>query len=154
MEGANNSTAFTDSSYAPVSVARVDNVMISTAQSKWAGKSSAFFDGAGDALVAANQIGIRDFPEPGQIHTIEGWFRLSQFISPRSFLFGVWGPGQTGWTLDIEPQGVGTLVRFFLSKDHAGTVTDQIDMPLNTWHHIALVNNGTLIRLFLNGTLV
>ena len=80
MDGANNSTTFTDRSYSPKTVTAFGNAKISTAQSKFGGASAAF-DGSGDYIEFDRgtdlQFGAGDF-------TIEGWVNLNSFASYQS----------------------------------------------------------------------
>jgi hypothetical protein len=71
MDGADNSTTFTDSSPTAHTVTRSGDAKISTTQSQFGG-ASAYFDGTGDYLTVANSeafnFGSGDF-------TIDCWIR-------------------------------------------------------------------------------
>lgn len=71
MDGANNSTTFTDNSSLALPVSVFGDAKISTSQSKFGG-SSGLFDGNGDYLQATSSgftFGTDDF-------TVEGWMYL------------------------------------------------------------------------------
>lgn len=113
---------------------------------------SAYFDGSGDGLVVNNPTSATVFNRltaSGVVNTIEFWLYLNAFTSPRAFLCGSWArlPGETGWTYDIDTSG-----DIFVTQNGAGpTVSLSTKITTGVWQHLAFVNNGTLITIYLNG---
>ena len=143
MDGANGSTTFTDNSANALAVTPVGNTQISTTQSKYGG-ASAYFDGAGDSLTASGSAG--QFAFGANPFTIEFWL-YAQNVTTRQGLysnninssgglnsgpvFAIRGLGSTG------KLGVGNVGQ----ADRVETSDNAI--LINTWHHIALVREGT-----------
>jgi hypothetical protein len=108
---------------------------------------SAYFDGTGDGLTvpanAAFSLGTNSF-------TIECWsYGLSN---------------ATSGTLIGQNDGSNVLPSFQIRRNASGTITAGIYVAttlvsivtttatsLSTWYHVALVRNGTILRLYLNG---
>jgi hypothetical protein len=80
FDGSDGSTTFTDESGAAHALTAVGNVQVDTAQSKFGG-ASGLFDGAGDAITAADSaawhFGTGDF-------TVEAWVRFSRVLPLQS----------------------------------------------------------------------
>jgi hypothetical protein len=144
MDGANGSTNFVDSGPNALTVTAVGNAQISTAQSKFPGGSSGYFDGAGDSLTVSGSAG--QFAFGTNPFTIEFWL-YAQDLTTRQGLysnninssgglnsgpvFTITGVGSTG------KLGVGNVGQ----ADRVQTGNNAI--LINTWHHIALVREGT-----------
>ena len=143
MDGANGSTTFTDNSSNALSVTAVGNAQISTTQSKYGGASGTF-DGAGDSVTITGSGG--QFAFGTSPFTIEFWL-YAQNVTTRQGLysnninssgglnsgpvFAITGVGSTG------KLGVGNVGQ----ADRVATSNNAI--LINTWHHIALVREGT-----------
>jgi hypothetical protein len=94
MDGANNSTTFTDSSLTPKAVFANGNAKISTAQSKFGG-SSALLDGTGDYLSLAHNSG---FSIESSDFTLEAWvYRSTSNVLHNILNKRVSTPPQSGW---------------------------------------------------------
>jgi hypothetical protein len=139
MEGANNSTTFTDKSYSPKTVTAYGNAKISTAASKFGG-SSAAFDGNGDYIEfdrgADLQFGAGDF-------TIEGWVNLNSFASYQS-VFG-------GYDIGFDIQNSTTLVVGYNAMGGGFMSRTVSTMSTGTWYHWAMSKTAGTFRLFWNG---
>jgi len=62
-------------------------------------------------------------------------------------LCGSWA-SSVGWTYDVNTSG-----DIFISTDGSGpTVTLSSKITTGTWQHLAFVNDGTNIKIYLNGT--
>jgi hypothetical protein len=139
MDGANNSTTFTDRSYSPKTVTAFGNAKISTAQSKFGG-ASAVFDGNGDYIEfdrgADLQFGAGDF-------TIEGWVNLSSLASYQS-IFG-------GYDIGLDVQNSTTLVVGY-NAIGGGLMSRTVPtISTGTWYHWAMSKTSGTFRLFWNG---
>ena len=149
-DGTNGSTTFTDSGPSPKTATPSGNAQISTAQSKVGGASMSF-DGSGDYLTIPTST---DF-DLGNIYTIEFW------IKPTSLGGGVlhrgfYTSGTSTWA------GLAFSIRFVSNNLRCyfygtTTATEQyIDAPgivVNGWTHVAMVRNGTVGTVYVNGVL-
>ncbi len=134
-DGANGSTTITDSSPTPKMVTAVGNAQISTAQSKFGGSSLAF-DGTGDRFtVAVSQqldMGIGDF-------TYEMWVYRVATSNNQTLLDHNYATAP-----NVTIQANGTTRRWAVYLNGALTlVSEGSDHTLSTWHHYALVRNGS-----------
>lgn len=148
MDGANNSTAFSDASPLNLPATHNGNAVISTAQSKF-GSASAYFDGDGDYLSIPNNSGTQLGTGP---FTIEAW------VYPTSMAGGVIieqavideGYGNNiGWgfyTYNGNLHFGDSMGQIFMSS----SLTNPI---FNRWAHVSLVGNGSDIRMYVDGVL-
>jgi hypothetical protein len=153
MNGANNSTTFTDSSRHAHTVSRFGNTIISTAQSKFGG-SSAYFDGVGDYLsIAANSLFL---PLANEDFTVEAWVYLTQ--TPGATSSQIVGTGEWGtnsdWVLLVNSS---RQPWFYINSSPGRILTATSNaIQLNTWNHIAASRYGTgtnNLKLFVNGAI-
>jgi len=159
MEGANNSTTFTDSTNTPRTVTAYGNAKISTTEYKF-GSSSADFDGNGDYLRIPYDAGfdLSSVNSNGASanananSTIEGW------VNPRvTSAQTIISKGQSGFDYNFELRiHNSTTLRFV---GHYGAVDVAVPtITTGTWHHFAVVGvpsaggSGTLY-FFWNGVL-
>jgi hypothetical protein len=133
----------------------IGDAKVSNAVKKY-GAGSMYFDGSGDGLVTLPLVSTyyNNMTNPGSqyINTIEMWIYPTTLTSPRGHLIGAW-TGSNGWTYDIDTSG-----RIFISNNGAGTtmtsMTGAAAITTNAWQHLAFVNDGTDIKIYLDGTLV
>lgn len=131
----------------------IGDAQISSAQAKW-GSTSIAFDGTGDSLpvIGASPFGLyNQLVNANRVNTIEMWLYVTAFTSPRAFLVGSWvaTPSNAGWTYDVDTSG-----NIFLARDSGGgTITLTNKITSGAWQHIAIVNDGTNIKIYRNGTL-
>ena len=148
LEGANNSTTFTDSSSIPKPVTRYGNTIISTAKSKW-GNGSAYFDGVGDYL---------NFPvslSNTLSFTLECWFSATNYTlqsGPSCALFGKLPTGAPAGRWYFGVNNTGVLTVWCGPTGYNGIIVFPNDAA---WHHAALVLDVTLnnMRIYLDGVL-
>ena len=147
MDGANNSTTFTDSSLTPKAVFANGDAKISTAQSKFGG-ASGVFDGTGDYIKTPSNAAFAF--ETGDF-TVETWVRFTSLGSYQSVVTTRTGAVSvtTAWSLGATSTGAVYLyTNGFVAASATGLVTT------GTWYHLAVARSGTTARLFLDGTLV
>lgn len=140
MDGANNSTTFTDSSLNALTVTANGDAKISTAQSKFGG-ASAYFDGTGDYLTLADSAG---WDLPGNF-TIEAWVKASAtgfgpILSTRDTgaavnpVLYLWGTGVLAWYYNT-----------------AARITGTTNIVGGNFYHVAVCRSGNSTCLFVNG---
>lgn len=137
-DGANNSTAFTDSSSSARSITANGNIKISTDQSQWGG-SSIYCDGSGDFL-SFPAINIAS----GDDCTLEAWVRAASTSD-----LAIFGHSNTG--ANIQPLSIlgGTISAFW-----AGSQVTIGAVSADAWTHLAITRASGVIRAFVGGTLV
>jgi hypothetical protein len=121
----------------------VGNAQIDTAVKKY-GTGSLEFDGTGDWLIVPNstdiQLGTGNF-------TIEFWVYLNATGAARGFVGK--GGASTGWLVSLVSTNT---VRFTYGSS---TITSTGTLSGSTWHHIAVVREGTgsnQTKIYINGT--
>lgn len=135
-DGADGSTAFSDSSSNAFAITVGGNAQIDTAQSKFGG-ASALFDGTTD-FINLPTSSILNLPDD---LTIEFWLRPN-----------VWGSSihlVNGSNFTIQRFETNNLVVYDGSNRDLGSVP-----ATGTWHHLALVRSGmgtNNCRVYLNG---
>lgn len=148
FDGPNAGTSFTDDSSAEKVITRLGTPTIRTDQSRF-GDSSGLFNGSNDYLTIAGAgmaVGSRDF-------TIECWVRMLSFGSGiRSF----WGHRSSSSAIGgALLTHTGASIRLYIARSNSfwqiQDVAPGLNLSLNTWHHVALVRDGTTIRTFLDG---
>jgi hypothetical protein len=147
--GTNGATTFVDESPVGATLTRVGNTQISTAQSKFGG-SSALFDGAGDAITAADAAGVHF--GAGQF-TVEAFVRFAT-APTNSSVISRWSGinGDNSWALYLTS----SALRFTFWD--AGSVqhnTDSAWSPsANTWYHVAADrDSGGIVRTYVDGVM-
>lgn len=144
MQGANNSTTFTDER--AHTVTPVGNAKISATQSQFG--SSAYFDGSGDyySIPATS-----DFNLGSGAMTIEFWvYRVSGPTYSRVLMFGPNG-SSSSCQLNLTSDG---SVWFFpaVGSPASGYSVGAGSYTLNTWQHIAIVQEtATMFAIYVNG---
>lgn len=149
MDGANNSTTFTDTSINQFTVTANGGAKISTVQSKFGGTSGAF-DGNGDNLSIADNAA---FEFGGGDFTIEMWAYVTANKGYQAFMNKSHTAADgSGWILYTETDN---NVYFRAGNSGSWTVAlNSATIPtLNTWQHYAVTRNGTTWRLFIDGVL-
>jgi YD repeat-containing protein len=155
-DGANGPTAIVDSSPNPKNVAVVGGAAIGTAQSKFGG-SSLFFDGVDASNTAITLADSPDFHFPGA-YTVEFWIRPSSFKANAWLFFQAnQTTGSVPAPLQINLTTAGLVWVYGSSDNVSWLFTDGFKsttaLPLATWSHVALADDSTTARLFINGVL-
>jgi hypothetical protein len=152
MDGTDASTVFEDDNGLRVKrgITAVGNAQVDTAQSKFGG-SSALFDGTGDYLTTPFDSIIDNFSLATQPATIECWVRFNSvsgvqtIMSTRRATFG-----NFGWQLTLRGDS-GTVFEFLIAGVQAPRSTTTAS--INTWYHVAVTNDGSNLKLWINGNL-
>jgi hypothetical protein len=151
--GANNSTSFVDSSANSFAISRFGNTKISTADSKYGG-SSAFFDGSGDYLSAANNaafnFGSGDF-------TIEMWLNPTAPTNwNQKHLFAKRATGSVFGLLCYISRN-STTGRYSVTMNipnaagNGWAISRNVPISFTGWSHFALVRSGNEWSIYIDG---
>ena len=155
LHGNQSGGQFVDSSLSPKTITTVGNTAPGSpggGTPVYPSGNSAFgnaiaFDGNGDALSVAGLSSLSQFTMLGVVATYECWLYLNSLPGSRSFLFGSFGTGDSGWTVDINSSG-----NIFISRNTGGlTLTLSSAFTTGSWQHLAVVSNGTTIVVYRNG---
>lgn len=154
LNGTNGSTSFVDSSKNNFSITAYGNAQISTAQSKFGG-SSAYFDGDGDyirGIISNWDVGVGNEP-----FTIEFWtYRLNTnthvFLSKHGGVTDWNGTDGLQISFFIDSGGVIHFDYWSNGGTLYSSLTDSVSIPINQWVHVAATYDGSITRIFINGT--
>ena len=142
-DGTSGSTTITDSSSNAASVTANGNAQIDTAVKKF-GTGSIEFDGSGDYL----SINGATYPiDLSGDFTVEFFVRHTNVTASQKYisLGPYFGALSTLMLIDLS-------TNFRLYIDGSNRLSGSAGGPtINTWHHIAVVRNGTSIKYFLDG---
>lgn len=145
MEGANNSTVFTDAKGNAITVHGA--AKISTAQKKF-GSSSAFFNSAGSGSGLKFSSRLMDFAD--RDHTIEFNVYPTVLATGRSLISASWAYQlylNTNGSLSLYVSSSGSSGIYFVNN--LSTAANVI--ATDTMYHVAVSRCGTVWRIFVNG---
>lgn len=121
-----------------------------TAQSNFYG-ASFYFDGTDDRLFSSTSsdytFGTGDF-------TIEGWVHPVANNANKNVFSTNWGANGSILITFSHPSagGAGKFGFFdYTSSGGSSKITTSNAYPINTWHHVAFVRNGTSHKFYING---
>ena len=148
MEGSNNSTTFTDSSKSAHTATSAGGAKIST-DKRIIGTSSAYFDGTDDSITVADH---HDLDLEDGSFTIEFWMNRTDTNSNNGILFKgnrSSGTAGFGWLLGDDNFG------WFYYGNGSITYKDfsSITCENGVWQHVAMVYDGSSLKLYVNGVL-
>lgn len=148
LDGADASTTVTDSSPSARTMTVVGNAQLDTAQVKF-GSASLLLDGTGDYVTAPDSA---DWTFSGNF-TIDCWLRVSSLATFRA-VCGHATDSANRYRLYVYDDG---SLFFNALSSSAAVVQLQSATGLvvtDTWYHVALVRNGNVWTIYLNGTSV
>lgn len=149
MDGFDTSTVFLDNSASAKSITAAGNAQLSTTNPKF-GTACGLFDGTGDYLSVDNHS---DFDFGAGNFTIEMW--VMRQASP-SVVYGLLAKRTSTsnfapFNLELKNTG-GLTAQVSTTGSSWVTINSSSGLSLNTYYHIALVRDGTTLRLFIDGT--
>lgn len=140
--GASGSTTFTDISPSPKTVNANGLAEISTAFNKFGGASLSLYN-YGDYLEISSWS---DVDITGNF-TLELWAYWPSMPNSGICLF-YWGDSTGDYELWCD---AGATLNLKYNKDNSTTITGSTDITRGSWHHVALVKNGTTLTAYLDG---
>lgn len=148
MDGANNSTAFTDLSSTPKAVTANGDAKVSTAQSQFGG-ASLLLDGNGDYLSFPASA---DFAPGTGDFTVECWIRFtsvpsSGYAGIANTMNSLSGGTTTQWHFGYRA-GFGLYLGQHGNATHAYSTWTPVT---DTWYSVAAVRASGTVYLFING---
>ena len=152
MDGANNSTAFTDSEITTKTITGWGNAKISTTQSEFGG-ASANLDGTNSYVSISTSS---DFNVASGNFTVDFWFytlntaRQALWAFTNDIRLGMDYHNQGTRNINIWASSNGTNWDL-INADPGGNGIGTISLTANAWHHIAVVRNGNNWRTYLDG---
>ena len=146
MDGSEFSTLFVDSSSVAKTVTAINGAKITTTQSTFGGASGTF-DGIDDYLTVSDSadwdFGSGDF-------TVDCWVRLND-LSASSTIFSQ-GPdfsNEIDWS--IHPTSNVARIDVYSGGSPLMRLNFDFIPTINTWYHLALVRNGNVWNMYVDG---
>jgi len=154
MQGANNSTTFTDSTGRHTMTAHGD-AKISTAQ-HYIGSSAGYFDGVDDYITTPSDA---DFAWGSGDFTFEAFVRVpatsGTFLLVSNFDATQTSASAFAWTFAMGSTQVESMtIQYKYATSFTANLSSSISMSFDTWHHVAVSRNGNVFRYFIDGVQV
>jgi hypothetical protein len=105
------------------------------------------FDGTND-FITLPDINPISSGTAGQ-YTVETWVKLQSYNSATTWIYGDESAGNGGIIMQIDATGY-----IWTYRAAAGVVTSTAQVPLNTWTHIAFVQDASNLKLYVNGVFI
>jgi len=148
FDGANGSTTIADSSPVANSMTATGTAALTTVNPRFGTASLAnilnFGNGVTTPIVASGplDLSLGDF-------TIEFWVNPSSYVSGTTQAFvSAEVTSVVGWDIVMQGGAAGQFASFQFS---GGSVNSSVNVPLNVWSSIAVVRQGNVFGIFLNG---
>jgi hypothetical protein len=148
MNGNNNS--FFDSSTSTKTVTAVGNVIQSSNQSKWGGKSG-YFDGNIDRLTIPDHESLYF---GNQDYAVEAWLYIPSLnTSGGGYFFSqannISDNNNRQFAFAVNSQGL--LVYWTINGISDQSIVFAVNVPVNQWFHVAFSRTSGILRAYLNG---
>jgi hypothetical protein len=140
MNGSNNSSSFTDSSFNPKTITN-NGPVISTSQSKFGGASGYFSNNYRTGPYTS------DFDLTGNF-TLECWFNSVSFSSGTVLISKDTYGSNYDWSIYMPNS---TTMALYTNGTNSNLTVTVPAMSTNTWHHVAFVRNNGTNTIYLNG---
>lgn len=133
---------------AAVTLTPYGNAQIDTAQSEFGG-ASALFDGTGDYIVPDDTTLGNAISSD---YTFECWARSADATTNAQVIFSCRNTtfGLFGWQLGFRGDLSNDPIQLYYASGNTSIVYN--NPSSNTWYHIAVVNNGGTITMYIDGT--
>jgi hypothetical protein len=150
-EGENDSTTLIDDSPSPKTVTAFGNAKLSNSKRK-IGSTSVVLDGSDSSIMVTSHA---DLNFDSANFTVECWVYRSVYTDS-SVLFSKRNtPTYLGGYTEIFVYFANQYPSFYIGQDGGGwaisNLISSIQAPMTTWTHIALVRNGNVFTLYVNG---
>ena len=145
-DGTDGSTTFTDSSGSAHTVTATGDAQIDTAEKKF-GTGSGLFDGTGDYLTIPNSS---DFNFGTDDWTIEFWCRFTSLTGYQTIFEH--GYNASGGLIIQTGSGNGKFIVYTSGVARASSTAST--PSVGTWYYYAIVQSGTTITIYRDGTSV
>lgn len=140
FNGANGSTDFSSADARGHTITPSGGASLSTSQVKF-GSASLALDGSGDYLTISDS---NDWTwAASESFTIECWFYVTSTAANRT-IFSI---PDYGFYFYVH----GTQKKIWLSYSGVWSLTHNTVVTENDWHHVAIVRNGTVFTVYLDG---
>lgn len=148
-DGTNASTFFEDDNGVRGSkgIQALGNAQIATVQSKF-GATSAYFDGTGDYLEISKSADLTLTSQ--STWTIEMWVRFANVGVLRGLICQQTGGNVNNYGWGLYRDASNRLLWY--SGGGTFVTTSGWTSAANTWYHVAVVRNGTSLKMFVDGT--
>lgn len=150
FDGSDGATTTTDSSSNARTITLGGDAQLDTSHKKF-GTASLLLDGNGDVASAADD---GDFDFGSEDFTVECWVRFNTLF--RNTIFSHWENGDaSGQSLYLTHFDVNDNLRFAYRLTTGLVEANYTWEPsTGTWYHIAVVRNGTGLKVYIDGTAV
>lgn len=150
-EGPNNSTTLVDDSPSPKTVTAFGNAKLTTSKSK-IGTTSVELDGSNSSILVTSHA---DLNFDAEDFTVECWVYRTA-ITQDSCLFTKRNtPTGSGGYSEIFVYFNNLYPAFYIGSSGGGwaiaNLNSSISVPISSWNHVALVRNGNVFTLYVNG---
>lgn len=152
MDGSNNSTTFTDNSSNGLTATVTGGAKLSTAQKQF-GSAAGLFNGSTDSLEYGSSAIFNT--NGGSPFTVECWIWPAVVTTANKGIFSFDnGTAVVPFNIAQNAQKLYWLIGNAALNSWQSTTASASVLTVSTWHHIALVGDGTNIKLYCNGTSV